>query len=232
MPLRVLYQDPALVAVDKPAGFQVHPPEGGKHRVSSQQNCLAILSRQLGRYVYPIHRLDRATSGVLLFALEPGVAGDLGRQFSSREIEKTYFAVARGWVPERGRIDHVLKTERGDQEAVTRFELLARIELPYSSGRHPSSRYSMVRAEPETGRMHQIRRHFTREAHPLIGDTRYGDGRHNRIFRDEVQIPGLLLKAHALAFRHPVTGERIRVVSRWEGRWHRIFELFGICPFP
>ncbi len=231
--LRILYQDENLVAVDKPAGFQVHSPEDPLHRVSDHRNCLVILRNQLGRYVYPVHRLDRATSGVLLFGLDSETAGQLGQQFARRETDKVYYAVTRGWVDDQGLIDQVLTNEqRGEQEARTRYHCLARVELPHPVGkRHPSSRYSLVRVVPETGRMHQIRRHFTRISHPLVGDTVYGDGPHNRLYRATLNIPGLLLKAHLLRFEHPRTRVPMRLISRWDKRWHRVFELFGACPF-
>ncbi len=223
MPLRILYQDPDLVVVDKPAGYHVHPPEDQKHKISSQVNSLRILRDQLGCYVYPVHRLDRATSGVLVFALSPESAGELGKKFQTREIIKTYFCVTRGWTEDSGMIDYSC--------AQTQYETLVRVELPFSTKRYERSRYSLVRVRPLTGRMHQIRKHFAHLSHHLIGDTVYGDGEQNRIFREKLGIRRLLLKAQVIEFQHPRSGCRVRVASRWSGDWHRVFDLFGVCAF-
>jgi tRNA pseudouridine65 synthase len=226
MKLRILYQDSDLVIVDKPAGFHVHPPEDQTHRISRNTNCLLILSKQLERYVYPIHRLDRATSGVLVFALTQEAARDLNNAFRERKVRKTYVCVTRGWVPEKGEITQPI----GENEALTTFEKLAHLELPHAIGKYPTARYSLVRVWPHTGRTHQIRRHFAHLAHPLIGDTLYGDRQHNRLFKETLALPGLFLKAHTLEFLHPKTSVAMCVDSRWSGAWHTVFDRFGICP--
>ena len=232
MSFRILHQDPFLVAVDKPAGFHVHPPEDPTVHISQSVNCLAILRRQLDRFIYPVHRLDCATSGVLIFALDSESASKLATQFREREIQKTYYAVARGWVSDAEMIDRPLKSEDRQSElpSVTRIGCFARIEMPHSVGRYSSARYSLVRAEPETGRLHQIRRHLAGSGHPIVGDSVHGDGAHNRYFRNELKIPSLLLKAQSLKLRHPRTEEPLFLESRWTGKWHRVFDLFGICP--
>lgn len=233
MQLRLLYQDQDLVVVDKPAGFHVHPPEDKRHRISDQLNSMRILRDQLGQLVYPVHRLDRATSGALIFALNSSTAAKLCESFQSGSIKKTYYCVTRGWTDDSGLIDHPLESDSRPGirlQCQTRYKTLARMELPYPTRRYPSSRYSLVRAEPLTGRMHQIRRHFAHVSHPLIGDTVYGDGEHNRLFRERLGIQQLLLKAQVLDFDHPVTGKTVRVVSRWGGSWHKLFVLFGVCP--
>ncbi len=231
--LRVLYQDEFLVAIDKPAGFQVHPPEDQAFRIPKSRNCLYLLARQLDRKLYPVHRLDRATSGVLLFALSSEAASLIGRQFASGTIDKTYYAVVRGWLEERGEITHPLSAEHDKnvhKESRTEYETVGRLELPIPMGPHPSSRYSLMRVTPRTGRMHQIRRHFRRISHPLIGDTMYGEGEHNRLFREKLGGKALLLKAHELRLKHPFSGETLRIVGKWGQPWHQLFDLFGICP--
>ncbi|MBP7866309.1 MAG: pseudouridylate synthase [Acidobacteria bacterium] len=244
----MLHQDEHLIAVHKPAGFHVHPPESG-HLIPDGANCLKLLRKQADRYLYPVHRLDRATSGVLLFALDPVSARDLMRQFDAGEVEKTYYAVVRGWPPETGVIDDPLRDKPGPrfpgrsdgggadapdspvQAAVTEFERLAALEVPRAVGRHDTARYALLRVRPRTGRWHQVRRHLARRAHPVLGDTAHGDRAHNRFARDELGLEGLLLKAHAVTFSHPGTGERVRVVSPWKDLWHRVFEHFGLCPW-
>lgn len=231
--LRVLYQDEFVVAVDKPPGFHVHPPEDPREKIPRGTNSLHIVSRQLDRYLYPVHRLDRATSGVLVFGLSAQAARRLAESFRERQARKTYYCVVRGWLEGPGGLDRPLKPERGDGpglESRTDYSPLARVELPLPCDRYPTSRYTLVRAEPRTGRFHQIRRHFAGASHPLIGDAMHGHGPHNRFFRDRLKIRGLLLKAHALELPHPETGATLRIVSRWEPRWQRVFDLFGVCP--
>jgi tRNA pseudouridine65 synthase len=231
--LRILHRDEHLVAVDKPAGFHVHPPEDGLHRIARSRNCLFLLREQLGQYLYPVHRLDAATSGVLLFALSSDAAARIQELFVSGRICKTYIAVVRGWTDVQGTIDYAIAEEprTARQHAVTDFQTVAKVELPWAIGRYATARYSIVDVQPRTGRMHQIRKHFRHLAHPLLGDTMYGDGRHNRYLRERITGSGLYLKAYALAFRHPFTGEAIRLLSRWNDPWHRVFDLFGVCPW-
>ncbi len=232
MSFRILYQDDSFVAIEKPAGFHVHPPEDA-HRISRSVNCLYLVKKQLETYVYPVHRLDRATSGVLLFALRSDSAKRLCHLFQEQKIKKTYFCVTRGWTEESGMIHYPLPSENESSEplvATTAYQRIGQIELPHAVGRYPTARYSLLQVEPHSGRRHQIRRHLNHLSHPLIGDTLYGNGDHNRLFRDQLKIPGLLLKAYCLEFVHPERGDPVRIISRWSGLWHSVFDLFGVCP--
>lgn len=231
--MEILFLDDHLVAVAKPAGLLVH-----RSAVDPRESVSALqLTRDLiGRRVYPVHRLDRPTSGVLLFALSPGAATVLGAAFASRRVEKRYLAVVRGILPEDRVVDHPLVEEpdritdrlarsgKGAQEAVTSFRRLAAAELPFPSGRHPTSRYSLVEARPLTGRKHQIRRHCKHLYHPVIGDTTYGDGSHNRRFRSEFGCSRLLLHALALTVPHPATGECLTIIAPPEGAFAMLLE--------
>ncbi|MGK5085414.1 pseudouridine synthase [Bdellovibrionota bacterium FG-1] len=233
MPLRILYQDPHLVAVDKPSGFHVHPPEDQAIRIRPSINCLHILGRQLDQYLYPVHRIDCATSGVLIFALDQETARQLSQGFQNRLIKKTYYCVVRGWMPDSLTIDRPLSSENDPDTympASTAFLQISQLELPLAIGQHPTVRYSLLQAQPASGRYHQIRRHLAGHSHPIIGDAIRGDGIHNRLFRDQLQIPSLLLKSQRLEFTHPRTGEPLRIESRWTKKWHKIFDLFGVCP--
>jgi tRNA pseudouridine65 synthase len=234
---KILYQDSQLVAIEKPAGFHVHPPENSIHKIPAGLNCLQILKKQLNCYLYPVHRLDRATSGVLLFGLSSESARAISQQFQNRSVRKVYYCVVRGWVDERGEVDYPLSVpgvggslELQKAEAVTGFESVSQLEIPQALGRYSTARFSLVRAEPRTGRMHQIRRHFAHDRHPLIGDTIYGDGKQNQFFRQQLGISGLLLKAYSLEFQHPQSGIQIRVQCRWNHLWHSVFDQFGVCP--
>ncbi len=233
MSLRILFQDEALVAIDKPSGFHVHPPEDEQSRISKHVNCLAILRDQIQTYLYPVHRIDVATSGVVVFALTPEAAKAVAAQFQARTARKTYYCVVRGWVDDEGCFDHPLRSMKDDEkdlEAQTSFQSLARIELPTAIGKYETARYSLVEVAPHTGRYHQIRRHFARGGHPLLGDSVHGNGEHNRFFRNELKLASLMLKAHRLAITHPHSGAVLHLESRWSGKWHKVFDLFGVCP--
>lgn len=208
--LSIIYQDEHLVAVNKPAGLKVHR---GWRDARRGPFLVPILRDQLGRLVYPVHRLDRPTSGVLLLGLSSEAARRMAAVFAAQGVAKTYLAVVRGHIPAEGAVDHPLRRDAVDQSrhpdtqaARTLFRRLACAELPVAVSRYPSSRYSLAQVHPLTGRMHQIRRHLRHIAHPVIGDTLYGDGRHNRFFREALGVPRLLLAATAMEFAHPWTG--------------------------
>jgi tRNA pseudouridine65 synthase len=161
----------------------------------------------LGRRVYPVHRLDRGTSGCLAFALDPETARRLQAAFEAGAVEKRYLALVRGIPPAEGVIDHPLRREGAGPEAprapaVTEFRRLGTFE-----------RYALVEAVARTGRQHQIRRHFKHLSHPLIGDVQYGKGEHNRLFRERFGLRRLALHARVLAFAHPWSGEPVRAVA-------------------
>ena len=227
MHLRILYQDPYYVAIDKPPGLLVHRSPISRDRVFAVQT----LRDQIGHRVYPVHRLDRATSGILMFGLSTEAASRLSARFQSREVEKAYLAVARGWVDETGLIDHPVTDEEGSgepQAAVTRYHRLATVELPHPVDRYPSARYSLVKVTPHSGRRQQIRKHFKHISHHLIGDTTHGNGRHNRFFREHFGIHRLLLMSWQLGFRHPYSQQRILVGAEPEADWRKIEELFDV----
>ena len=234
--VKILFLDDHLVAVTKPAGLLVHRSAVDRRETLS---ALQLTRDRIGRRVYPVHRLDRPTSGLLLFALSPEAATLLCNSFASRQVEKLYLAVVRGRSPDDGLIDYPLVEEqdrmtdrraRGDkgaQEAITSFRRVAMTELPYPSGSHPTSRYSLVEVRPLTGRKHQIRRHFKHLSHPVIGDTTHGDGAHNRRFREEFASSRLLLHALALTVPHPATGERLTITAPLDETFSRLLDLLG-----
>jgi tRNA pseudouridine65 synthase len=224
--LPILYRDEHLVAIDKPAGMLVHRSPISQDRVV----VLQTLRDQLGRHVYPVHRLDRATSGVLLFGLDSGIAHRLVRQFEQQRVDKRYLAVARGWTEAEGLIDHPVADEEGNgvaQPARTRYRRLAKVELPFAVDRYPSARYSLVAVEPLTGRRQQIRRHFKHISHHLIGDTTHGNGRHNRFFRAQYGVHRLLLMAERLCLDHPVSGRPLCLQATPDRPWQRVLQLFS-----
>jgi len=203
--LPVLYQDEALVAIHKPSGLLVHRTglDAGERWFAVQ-----LLRDQLGgRHVYPVHRLDKGTSGVLVFALSSSDAAAVAAQFAAHTIGKRYLAVVRGWPPEAGTIDHPLTHETKEpQPALTRYRTLERLALPLRADRYPESRYALVEACPETGRTHQIRRHLKHLGHPIVGDTTHGVGAHNRLWRSAFAGHRMLLACTGLDLVHPRSG--------------------------
>lgn len=206
----ILHLDDHVCVVNKPSGIMVH-----RTNISTDRVFLADLVRErLGRRIWTVHRLDRATSGALVLALTAGTAADLGRQFEAGTIGKRYIAVVRGWIDDAGAIDKPLKGKRGRlQQAVTRYRRLARTELPVPLPPHETARYSLVELRPETGRMHQIRRHLNHIAHPILGDVNHGDRRHNRLFRQRFSCHRLLLHAAVIEFEHPAGGDPVHVAA-------------------
>jgi tRNA pseudouridine65 synthase len=200
----ILFEDSALVVVDKPSGLAVHRSKyvGGPR---DESYVLQIVRDQIGSRVYPIHRLDRATSGVLLFAKSSAVASLLSEQFQHRLVSKSYEAIVRGWINQQLTCDYPLLFKDLSREAVTHYTPVTQWEVPLPSAKYPSSRYSLVKIRPETGRMHQIRRHCKHLFHPIIGDTKYGDGHHNRIWREHFNSHRLMLHATKIGFMHPVS---------------------------
>jgi tRNA pseudouridine65 synthase len=182
--LPLLHADDAIVAIDKPAGLLVHRSPLDAHETRS---AAELLRAQLGAPVWLLHRLDKATSGVLAFALNAELAAALGKAFESGAVRKRYLALVRGWPDLEGEIDYPLARDpelpsagQPRLPAVTRWRRLACFEWPFADGRHATSRYALVEVEPLSGRRHQIRRHFKHLAHPLVGDTTHGKSAHNR----------------------------------------------------
>lgn len=203
LPLRILYQDDSCAVVDKPSGMIVH-----RGWANDERDLLRVTRDALGRYVYPLHRLDRGASGAVLFALNEEAARVLNRSFADATINKRYLALTRGHPPERGVIDHPIPKAPGEDRvpAQTSFIRIGTFE-----------RYALVMAMPKTGRLHQIRRHLKHLSCPLIGDVRYGKGEHNRLFREQYALDRLALHAAALRFVHPLGGQSVTVRAPLSG---------------
>lgn len=224
-PLKILYQDSHYIAVDKPAGMLVH-----RTRIAEEgEYALQRLRDQIGQHVFTVHRLDRPTTGVLLFALDSDAARHIALQFENRTIEKHYLAVVRGYTEEYGIIDYPLREEphKPHQEAITSYRRLATVELDIPVGRYPSARYSLIEVIPRSGRLHQIRKHMHHIFHPIVGDTTHGEGRHNRLFRDHFDSQRLLLFASRLCFTNPYSGARICVDAPLDETIQRLFARLG-----
>ncbi len=233
--LLVLYQDEHLVVINKPSGLLVHRSPIDRHET---RFALQMVRNQIGQKVFPVHRLDKPTSGALVFALSSEVARKLGEQMMAHEVDKTYVAVVRGYAPEAGEIDHALVEEpdkriKGSKEksepqpAFSRYRCLATAELDACIERYPQSRFSLVEVKPETGRRHQIRRHLKHIKHPIIGDAKHGRGRYNRYFKEHLDSDRLLLAATTISFAHPVSGERLTVKAPLEASMQSIMSRLG-----
>jgi len=218
--LEILFQDESLVAINKPSGLLVHRSPVDQYET---RFALQMTRDQIGQRVFPVHRLDKPTSGALLFALSSEVASLLTKQFTAKTMCKTYLAVVRGYTSDSGVVDSDLQEEldkmtdnffdknKPAQSAVTHYERLATTELPYPVGRYETARYSLLALQPKTGRKHQLRRHMKRIFHPIVGDTTHGDGKQNAFLREQFGLSRLMLHARSMGFKHPVTGEAMLI---------------------
>jgi len=233
--LEILYQDEYLVAVNKPAGMLVHHSWLDR---SETQFVMQTLRDQIGQHVFPIHRLDRPTSGVLLFALNSDIANLMCQQFENKTVQKSYLAVVRGYLTGEERIDYPLKIQldkiadkfaqenKEPQSAITDYQGLKTVEMPYAVGKYQTARYSLVRLTPQTGRKHQLRRHMKHVFHPILGDTQYGDLHQNRALAEKTGVSRLMLHAEKLEFSHSVTNELVQVKAGLDEQWKTLFEIF------
>jgi len=234
--IEILYRDSYLVAVNKPSGLLVHRSPIDRHET---RFALQEVRKKTGRFVYPVHRLDKPTSGVLLFAFDLETAKALTSAFRCGEVEKTYIAVVRGYTEESGVIDYPLRqmldtksqkqagVTKAEQEAITCYRRLATVELPYPVSRYQTARYSLVKLTPKTGRKHQLRRHMKHIFHPIVGDTKHGRGEHNRLFREKFGLHRLLLHALSVEFWHPVSKKYLSVEAPLDESFTHLVKRFG-----
>lgn len=223
--LEIVYQDDHLIAINKPHGLLVH-----RSSIASDATefALQMLRDQINKYVSPVHRLDRKTSGLLLFAFDKETEIAMHQQFQNAQVEKKYLAVLRGYAPDSEEIDYPLAKENGNmQEAFTAFVTLQRAELEVALGKHPTSRYSLVEATPTTGRMHQLRRHFAHIFYPIIGDRKHGCNKQNKFFKEQWEMTTMLLHASELKFEHPATKETIHLKADVHDEFKRVMELMS-----
>jgi tRNA pseudouridine65 synthase len=228
MLLKVLHRDDDYIAIDKPAGLLVHRTQLDTH---ATEFALQLLRDQIGQEVFPCHRLDRPTSGVLLFALNESALRFAQSEFIERRVLKTYHAVVRGWTEDSGHIDYELRVEEKPkikQSAQTDYICLARSELNLPVGRYTSARFSLLELKPLTGRKHQLRRHLAHIRHPIIGDTRHGDGIQNRFIRTHFECHQLLLRATQLEIQHPKTDTPLIIQADNDPSFSRVIEALDL----
>ena len=224
-PLEIIYQDQYIVAINKPSGLIVHKTPMAK---DAKIFALQELRNQIGQYVYPAHRIDRQTSGVLLFALNTDVDKQLKAMFREQEVKKVYWTIVRGFTPAEGTITKPLT--KGDtlelQEATTHYRKLKEVQLPIPVSKYPSCRISFVEVYPETGRMHQIRRHFAHIRHYIIADKPHGDCKQNKMFLEKFGLNNMLLHSREMIFDHPVTKEKVVLKAELPQHFQNIVDLF------
>lgn len=223
--LDIVYQDEHLIAINKPHGLLVH-----RSKIAADVDVFALqlLRDQIGQQVNPVHRIDRKTGGVLLFAFDKQVEIAMQKQFAENRVKKTYLAIVRGHTPDNEDIDYPLRKENGTlQEAFTTYRTLRRAELDVALGSHPTSRYSLVEATPATGRMHQLRKHFAHIFHPIIGDRTHGCNKQNKLFKDKWEMETMLLHALSVEFEHPITGDSTYIEAPLQSEFLRLMGLMG-----
>ena len=228
--LEIIYQDAYLVAINKPHDLLVHQSPIARN---AEEFAVQLLRDQINQKVYPVHRLDRKTSGVLLFALDKDTNRAMVQQFTNKATEKKYWAIVRGFAPEVLTIDYALYREDGIlQDAVTHIKTLETAEIDLPFGKHLKSRYSLIEAEPETGRMHQIRKHMAHVLHPIIGDRPHGCNKQNKLWLEKFNMKTMLLHAHSLTFEHPVTKEKITLKAKPSNVFVAVYNLLNFKTLP
>lgn len=224
--LEILYQDEYLIAINKPHGLLVHQSSIAR---DATEFALQMLRDQVGKHVSPVHRLDRKTGGILLFAFDKESEKSMHQQFMKAEVEKKYLAILRGFTPDALDIDYPLAKENGTiQDAFTSFITLQRAEVNVAFGKHPTSRYSLVEATPKTGRMHQLRKHFSHILHPIIGDRTHGCNKQNKFFKEQWDMITMLLHASELKFIHPITKQQIHLKANIQEEFKRVMDFMEL----
>ena len=218
-PFNILYEDDRYIIINKPCGIMVH-----RTKISEDTRfVLQLLRNQIKQHIFPVHRLDRATSGVLVFGKDREAAGFLSEQFRAQQVDKKYVAIIRGHVPDSDTIDYDLaKTPRHEpQQAISHYTKISESEMPFAISRYPTSRYSFVSVKIDTGRRQQIRRHFAHIRHPIIGDKRHGDCKHNNYFQAHFNLHRMLLHAAEFQFKHPGLEEPLLIKAEWNEEFER-----------
>ena len=219
--LEVIFQTEDLIAINKPHGLLVHPT---KIAMDADTSVLQILRRQLDQKVYPVHRLDRKTSGVLLLALNKETQSIINALFSERKMDKSYTAIVRGYIPDEGEIDYAIKNDKGViKNALTNYQLIKRYEIDEPLGKFNTSRYSEVRLFPKTGRYHQLRMHMAHIFHPIIGDRPHGCNKQNKMWKERFSMNTMMLHAHGLSFS--LGGDKIYISANPSDEYMRVKEI-------
>jgi tRNA pseudouridine65 synthase len=223
--LDILYRDENLIAINKPHGLLVHR---SSIAADADEFAIQLLRDQISLKVNPVHRIDRKTGGLLLFALDKPTEIAMQQQFMENQVQKSYLAIVRGYTPDKEEINYPLRKENGTlQDALTNYITLQRAEIDVPFGSHATSRYSLIEVKPETGRMHQIRKHLSHVFHPIIGDRTHGCNKQNKLFKERWEMTTMLLHAASLSFIHPVTKKQISIEAPLQQEFKRVSHLMG-----
>lgn len=223
--LEIIHQEESFVAINKPHGLLVH-----RTSIATEDSefALQMLRDQLNQHVYPIHRLDRKTSGVLLFALDSETTAELQACLQDKKSQKRYIAIVRGYFPDEIEVDYPLTNDSGKtQDAITHFKCIERVELPIPFGKFETSRYSLVEAKPKTGRMHQIRKHLDHLRYPIIGDRPHGCNKQNKLYLEKWNMKTMMLHAVSINIKHPKKEEQLLIEAKFHGEFIRMMEVLG-----
>lgn len=226
MHLEIIYRDESIIAINKPHGLLVH-----RSVYANDANEFAVqnLRDQIGQKVYPCHRLDRKTSGVLLFALDVESNRMMQQQFAQNKVHKKYLAIVRGYTADEGFVDYPLSNDQGKtQEALTDYKTIGRAEIDIPSGKFNTSRYSLVQVHPQSGRMHQIRKHFAHIMHPIIGDRPHGCNKQNKLFKEKFNMTTMMLHAVEISFIHPLNEREVKIEGSLQSEFLRTMELLKL----
>jgi len=228
MSLEIIFEDENIICVNKPNNVLVHHAFLSRN-VADEDSLLQLIEKEFQMKVYPIHRLDRKTSGLILLAKEKEFVSKFQELFIAKEIDKIYYGIVRGHSPETKTIDSPVKGRDANvhKEALTHLKTLANTTLDIPVKPYDSSRYSLVELSPKTGRMHQLRVHSNKISHPLIGDTKYGDKNHDVMFDENFGWKNLFLHAGMLKFTHPFTAEELTLKGNFPKDWIALFEEFS-----
>lgn len=225
MELEIIYRDQYLVAINKPHGLLVHRT---KLAEVDTVFALQILRDQIDIHVFPVHRLDRKTGGVLLFALDEEIHRKMQTQFKNKAVAKKYLAIVRGYTNDIETIDYPLKKENGKvQDAVTKLRTVGRVEIDLPFGKHQTSRYSLIETSPTTGRYHQIRKHLAHIRHPIIADRPEGCNKQNKLFKEKFGLMTMMLHALKLQFSHPISGKHVVITANLQSEFRRMIGELG-----
>lgn len=215
--IEILYTDSHIVVVNKPTGLLVH-----RTRIAEEENdfLLQKVRDQLQLKLYPVHRLDRPTSGIVVFALSSEDANLFSNMIQSNEVEKEYHALVRGWFSDEVDLNYPVKNEKGNvKDAHTIFRNVKHFELDVPSGRYPTTRYSLIKCFPKSGRWHQLRQHLAHLRHYIINDRVHGDGKCNRFYTDYFQCRDMFLHASRISFIHPYSKDKVVIKAVSPAHW-------------
>ena len=222
--IEIVYADASVIVVNKPNDLLVHHSYYARN--IREESLVQILRNECE--TYPVHRLDRKTSGIMIFAKDKTTAKYLQDQFEAKQVVKTYFALVRGFTDPEGRIDSPVKhADTGKyQDALTYYQTIESVEVDFPVNPYPTSRYSLVELSPKTGRMHQLRKHLNKISHPIIGDPKYGNRHHNHEFQERFGHAKLYLHANSLSLKLPDSNELKTFTATFPEFWkHNLFEL-------